>query len=815
MQLTDARILTEFGKVVGTVQYMSPEQAELNDVAAQDVDTRTDIYSLGVMLYELLTGSTPLDKKTLGRNALLKILEMIREQDPPCPSNRLSSSSNAENSEVGVLRSLHPARLQRLLQGELDWVVMKALEKDRSRRYQTANDFAQDLSNYLTGDTVAARPPVTWYLLRKFAKRNRGLVASMFAIGLALIGGMIGTSYGLFQAQQNAAVAKANEQVARKNAVRAIGAEEQASAEARRARDSEAIANFQLADARWAANRPFEARSLLHKIPSEYRNNFEWQFYNRHFLGSDLTCYGHTDHVNDVCYSPDGTSFASAGDKSIKLWDATTGAEIMSLEGPAAVARISFSPDGARLAAGYDDNAIRIWGPKMGRVETELAGHTGKITDLTFSPNGELLASSDYDAIVKIWDMRKNEEISTLKGHTYTVTGVAFSSDGKLLASVARQVKLWDVATGKEIASLPVEHTNSIGYGVACSPDGARLAVANQLSIELWDVHTREKLSKISGHSDLINRVQFSPDGARLATSSRDGTIKLWDAKSGQELATLKGHGSWVNSISFSPSGTRLVSASHDNTVKLWDLRSFQEVPTLRGHDGDVFHAAFSPDGKRLASGGADGTIKLWDMNSMSLVDSISVDSPNQEVFIYNIAINLDGTRLAAGTSDGTIKLYDPVSRKEIITLAGHEQGVASVAFSPDGTRLASGGSDFSIKLWDPASGKVVKTLEGHEGKVYCVAFSPDGNFLASTSSDSTIRLWDARTGGAIATRTGHSGSTYCVAFSPDSTRLASTGADHTIVLWDPLTGKQISTLVRHGGPVSDTLEVAQTTMII
>ena len=802
VQLTDARILTEFGKVVGTVQYMSPEQAELKGVDAQDVDTRTDIYSLGVMLYELLTGSTPLDKKTLGRNALLKILEMIREQDPPRPSNRLSSSSNAENSEVGVLRSLHPARLQRLLQGELDWVVMKALEKDRTRRYQTANDFAQDLSNYLTGDTVAARPPSTWYLFRKFAKRNRGLVASMLAIGLALIGGMIGTSYGLFQAKQNAAVANANEQLARKNEVRAIGAEEQASAEAQRARDSESVAKFQLADARWAANRPFEARTLLHEIPSEYRNNFEWQFYNRHFLGSDLTCYGHTGHVKDVCYSPDGTNFASAGDKTIKLWDATTGAEIMTLAGPTAkVARISISPDGARLAGGFDDNVIRVWDLKSGRVETELTGHTGKITDLTFSPNGELLASSDFDAIVKIWDMRTKEEISTLKGHTFSVQGVAFSPDGKLLAAVARQVKIWDVASGKEIASLPVEHTNGIGYGVAFSPDGARLAVANQLSVELWDVRTKEKLSKIIGHSDLINRVRFSPDSARLATSSRDGTIKLWNAKSGQELATLKGHGSWANSISFSPNGSRLASASHDNTVKLWDLRSFQEVPTLRGHEGAIFHAAFSPDGKRLASCGFDGTIKLWDVSSMSFVDSISVDSPNQEVFIYNIAFNPDGTRLAAGTSDGTIKLYDPVSREEIITLAGHNEGVESVAFSPDGTRLASGSGDFVIKLWDAATGEEIRTLDGHDGKVYCVAFSPDGNYLASASSDYTIRLWDARTGGEIATLTGHSGPTFCVAFSPDGTRLASTGADHTIILWDPLTRKQVSTLVRQGGP--------------
>jgi eukaryotic-like serine/threonine-protein kinase len=774
--LTDMTMQTEFGKIVGTVQYMSPEQAELKGVNAQDIDTRTDVYSLGVILYELLTGSTPLDKETLGRNALLKILELIREEDPPRPSHRLSSSSGEVNSAVSDVRRLHPTRLHQLLRGELDWVVMKALEKNRVRRYQTANDLGQDLTNYLTGETVTARPPSTWYQVQKFARRNRGLVAAMFAIGLALLAGIMGTTYGLF---------KANEKT-------------------RQARDSEAIANFQLANARWAANRPFEARSLLHEIPVDYRDNFEWQFCNRHFLGSDLTCYGHTNQVRDVAYSPDGTNFASAGDETIRLWDATTGEEIRKLKGPKAeVTRISFSPDRSRLASGYDDNVIRIWDTKTGRVISELKGHTGKITDLTFSPGGEWLASSDFEAVVKIWDMRKNVEMTTLKGHNFTVMGIAFSPDGKLLATVAREIKLWDVGTGQEIASLPVEHANSIGYGLAFSPDGTSLAVANQLSVEIWNVRSREKLSKIIGHSDLINRVRFSPDGARLATSSRDGTIKLWDSKSGQELGTLKGHGSWVNSICFSPAGDRLASASHDNTAKLWDLRSYQEVPTLRGHDSSAFHVAFSPDGKRLASGGMDGTIKLWDVKSMSMLDSISVQSSQSKVFIFNVAFSPDGTRLAAGTSDGKIKLYDPDSGKELNTFSGHNEGVESVAFSPDGTRLASGSGDFTIKLWDPASGDEVATLAGHTNKVYCVAFSPDGGYLASTSADSTIRLWSVKSGDAIATLKGHSGPAYCVAFSPDGKRLASTGSDHKIILWEASTGKQISTLVRHGGPVN------------
>lgn len=236
---SDVMMQTEFGKLVGTVQYMSPEQAELKGPDAEDIDTRTDVYSLGVMLYELLTGSTPVDKETLRQNALLEVLQIIREEDPPRPSSRLSSSSHEVNSAVSDLRRLHPARLQQLLRGELDWVVMKALEKDRARRYQTAQDLAQDLSNYLTGQTVTARPPSTWYQVQKFANRNRGLVAAMLAIGVALLAGIAGTTHGLIRANQKTQLAEGKSREAEDERGKARASEQRALVEKSKAQANE------------------------------------------------------------------------------------------------------------------------------------------------------------------------------------------------------------------------------------------------------------------------------------------------------------------------------------------------------------------------------------------------------------------------------------------------------------------------------------------------------------------------------------------------------------------------------------------------
>src|SRR5205823_1477379 len=189
-KLTEHTLFTQYGTMVGTFEYMSPEQAEMS---ALGVDTRSDIYSLGVLLYELLTGSTPLSHKRLKEAAYGEILRMIREEEAPKPSTRLSDSGEALAS-ISANRHMEPAKLTKLVRGELDWIVMKCLEKDRNRRYETANGFAMDVQRYLADEPVLAFPPSAGYRLRKFARRNKAALtmASVLAVAVVLVVGSFG-----------------------------------------------------------------------------------------------------------------------------------------------------------------------------------------------------------------------------------------------------------------------------------------------------------------------------------------------------------------------------------------------------------------------------------------------------------------------------------------------------------------------------------------------------------------------------------------------------------------------------------------------
>jgi WD40 repeat protein/tetratricopeptide (TPR) repeat protein len=522
------------------------------------------------------------------------------------------------------------------------------------------------------------------------------------------------------------------------------------------------------------------------------------------------TLKGHQSTVNSVGFSPDGKRLASgSGDKTIKIWDVTTGKVLNTLKGHdwrSVIISVGFSPDGKKLASGSYDKTIKIWDVTTGKLLNTLKGHEGSVNSVGFSPDGKKLASGSDDKTIKIWDVTTGKVLNTLKGHEYSVISVGFSPDGKQLASGSyeKTIKIWDVTTGKVLNTLKghdwssVNSVNSVGF----SPDGKKLASGSyDKTIKIWDVTTGKLLNTLKGHEGEVNSVGFSPDGKQLASGSDDKTIKIWDVTTGKLLNTLKGHESSVNSVGFSPDGKRLASGSGDKTIKIWDVTIGKVLNILKGHQYSVISVGFSPDGKKLASGSGDKTIKIWDVTTGKVLNTLK----GHESTVNSVGFSPDSKKLASGSYDKTIKIWDVTTGKVLNTLKGHDwSSVNSVGFSPDGKRLASGSEDKTIKIWDVTTGKVLNTLKGHEGEVNSVGFSPDGKKLASGSGDifgsgdKTIKIWDVTTGKVLNTLKGHQSKVNSVGFSPDGKQLASGSADNTIKIWDVATGKVLNTLKGH-----------------
>ncbi|MCZ8068232.1 MAG: serine/threonine protein kinase [Microcystis sp. LE17-20D] len=281
------------------------------------------------------------------------------------------------------------------------------------------------------------------------------------------------------------------------------------------------------------------------------------------------------------------------------------------------------------------------------------------------------------------------------------------------------------------------------GYGYFKSQEvNPQIAPINSPTNKLT---TRKKISEhsfldktLTGHSDSVQSVVYSPDGRYLASGSGDKNIKIWEVATGKQLRTLTGHSDTVSSVLYSPDGRYLASGSNDKNIKIWEVATGKQLRTLTGHYGEVYSVIYSPDGRYLASGSWDKNIKIWEV--------------------------------ATG--------------KQLRTLTGHSSPVLSVVYSPDGRYLASGNGDKNIKIWEVATGKQLRTLTGHSGSVWSVVYSPDGRYLASGNGDKTTKIWEVATGKKLRTLTGHSNVVWSVVYSPDGRYLASGSGDKTIKIW-------------------------------
>jgi WD40 repeat protein/serine/threonine protein kinase len=844
-RLTDATVYTQLHHFIGTPAYMSPEQAEMSGL---DIDTRSDIYSLGVLLYELLTGATPFDAKELMAQGIDEMRRTIRQKEPVRPSTKLSQTLTAAGprrrkttsglaiptqQEAGADLRLHQRLKEQIarVRGDLDWIVMKCLEKDRARRYETVNGLAADIKRHLNTEPVVARPPSRLYEFQKTVRRHKFGFAVAAGLIIVLTAGVLTSTWQAVVATR-ARKAEVSQRIAAQHA-QAQAAAQQKKAEAEKQR----VEWLLYASKLMLAQNEFEAgnRGLaLHYLGECQENLRGWEYrYLWTRINAKQTLVGHKGEVTSVAFSPDGQRIVTGNlDRTAKVWDAATGRELLALEGHTRwVTSVAFSPDGKRIITGAGEwgrpdkmpGEAKVWDAATGRELLALDGHTDCVWSVGFSPDGKRIVTGSEDQTARVWDAATGEEVLTLRGHTGSVRSVAFSPDGQRIVTGGWDgtAKVWNTATGQEILTL-----KGVAFSVAFSPDGQRIATGSydptakywdqttgQAKVweywdqatgqaKVWDAATGQEILTLKGHARWVTSVAFSPDGKRIVTGSADQTARVWDAETGLEILALKGHQGLVHSVAFSPDGKRIVTGSRDGTAKVWDAEMGQEVPTLKGHRDFVSSIAFSPDGQRIVTGSGDWTAKAWNAATGQEVLTLgSPGSPWSVAGVWSVTFSPDGQRIVTGSNDKTAKVWDAATGQELLVLQ-HTNIVWSVAFSPDGKRIVTGSEDQTARVWDAATGKGVFALKGHTGSVTSVALSPDGQRIVSGSADQTAKVWDAATGKEVFALKGHTGSVTSVALSPDGQRIVSGSADQTARVWDAVTGKEVFTLKGHTGSV-------------
>ncbi|MGI5422186.1 AAA family ATPase [Actinomadura luteofluorescens] len=343
-------------------------------------------------------------------------------------------------------------------------------------------------------------------------------------------------------------------------------------------------------------------------------------------------------------------------------------------------------------------------------------------------------------------------------------------------------------------------HTDAV-RNLAWSPDGALIATASRDgTCGLWDAVTGGTVRVLEGHQGMVEMVAWSPDARRVATASRDRTVRVWDAATGEQLAVLAGAADVVRTVAWSPDGSMIASGARDRVLRIWHADTYELLSELRGHSDNILGIAFSPGSDRLATGSHDQTIRIWD-----LADGASTALRGHQDFVEGVAWSPDGTFVASAGGDATVRIWDTRTAGQTALIRCHGTRAWNVAWSPDGTYLASCGSDDTARVWNPRTIEEIFVLRGHAGDVWGVVWSPDGSRLATGSADTSARIWDVTPQGAEQLQlAGHRGPVRTAAVTLSGRLIATGGDDGTIRIWDASDGTLQARVTAHQDIVHD-----------
>jgi len=716
--LTDKTLFTAFEQFVGTPAYMSPEQAKLSEL---DVDTRSDIYSLGVLLYELLSGKTPFESKRLAEAGLDEVRRIIHEEEPPRPSTRLRTLNAAEQTTLAKHRQSDPPKLVHLIKGDLDWIVMKAMEKDRARRYETANGLARDVQRYLADEPIVARPPSKLYEFQKTFRRHKAGFLATAAIIAVLAAGIVMTTWQAVRAthaKHEALAAQASEKVQRQQAVAAEKAE---AAEELAARQRAYASDMNLAKQALAGSNLGRAQDLLNRqrpqTGQKDLRGWEWRY----------------------------------------LWQQTRSDARFTLCQKSLIESLSVSADGNWLAIGLvHKDGLFVWDLPNRKEVAHLAPGEGSVR-ATFSPTESLMAftslnlpaSGKQEASLRLWNTATRQTVAQIPMDGLCA-GLAFSQDGRtLVTSTGSGIILWRVPEATKLASYPSEQFADFDAaplaGFAATPDLGLVAYGTGSGqVCVMDLHDGKRLWTAPASRDKVSALALSPDGKTLASAAgyAESDIRLWDTVAGKEIGRLEGHKSWVGSLVFWPDGKKLASCSADQTIRIGDIASRKCLGVLRGARLEVWRLALLPDHETLVSGSKDGTVCVWDA---------SVTHPRRESItwqdkIANWRFVPDSVSILTLDDQGKVTRWsgsDFQVRETLLDLTNY----SGSSFSPDCRFLAVGSTNGNISVWDLSRRILRRKFKLGDGSVTPLSFLSWGNRLVCRAmADNRFSEWDLET---------------------------------------------------------------------
>jgi serine/threonine protein kinase/WD40 repeat protein len=775
-QLTDKTIYTAFAQFIGTYAYVSPEQAEMSGLG---IDTRADIYSLGVLLYELLTGRTPFDAATLQKAGLDQMRKIIREQEPPRPSTCLSTLKCADIKAVANQRGAEPLRLINIIRRDLDWIVMKALEKDRTRRYDTANGFGLDVQRYLDSEPVLACPPSRIYKFQKLVRRNTFAVAAVCVVALVVVVGFA-TSTWLFikeRAARERAVAaeelqtklRQESDAARSNAVAmqtvAVQQRERAELESSNAISMKVLADRERERAENEATNALRMRLIAEQQSrnSEARRlltEANHVIADQPQLGLLLLAEGMNVHMN----SRERPLLAVQQ----ALVSALTNLSGFALGSDAPVGCIATSPDARWLASGDWYGGITLWDLDSREPQQNarrLSGHKSGVSTLAISPNGHWLASAAWDGTLGLWELGTDSlptRTNAVECHSAGVNSIVISKHSRWLAtasddgtSTVWDLKAADVLLTKRIREFHHGAINALGittneqWLIVGSEDGT-------LGISSLVVSNANAMATLyRGHQRPINAISIGPDDLHLATASEDGTASVWlmDTNgNATPVERFEGHDGGINTVLFTSDGKKLVTGGFDGTVRIWDLQiETKRKPPEVLHAHQIGWSRANPEG--FGTNVIQTKLKPAGLREFATAEKTRQAMDDYRRKVTSLATFLEQSlpapqpirRLSPPTGLHIIAAKDDETSASLIVRDIRAGGVTAMAISSDGRWLITSGSDGMTMRWDLRSIDIAgtgKLLRGHEAWVSAVAVAINDGYVASSSWDGTIRIW-------------------------------------------------------------------------